>query len=112
MTLPNTSAGEGGGWGKCLVPEWQKRRLRGNGHCTGCMLRAAKESASNERMHTPLRQPQTVRTRRKQTPVPPKPDNLPEALFRNTSFITPRTSGSRQPPPPPAPSSGMGFSHA
>ena len=60
-------------------------------------------------MHTPLRQPQEVQIRRKQTPAPPKPDNLPEALFRNTSFITPKPGEYRQPLPP-APSSGMGFS--
>ena len=49
--------------------------------------------------------------RRKQTPAPPKPDNLPEALFRNTSFITPKAGEHRQPLPPAGPSSGtMGFS--
>ena len=57
-------------------------------------------------MHTPLKQPQEVRIRRKQTPVPPKPANLPEALFRNTSFITPKTSGVGHRQQPPAPSSG------
>ena len=56
-----------------------------------------------------MKWPQAVRIRRKQTPVPPKPDNLPEALFRNTSFITPKPGEPRQQPLPPAPSSGMGF---
>lgn len=57
-------------------------------------------------MHTPLKQPQEVRIRRKQTPAPPKPANLPEALFRNTSFITPKTGGVGHRQQPPAPSSG------